>query len=309
MLLLFNILLLFSTVYSQEGSNPFDLTPRLDPAELLTPAETIETELDEPQNPFDLSPRLGGTVRGEEAEALESPIELPGVRKVEELEIESQKEASTTSPSVALLTISLGLLGLTALVLIFLRSLYGKIYRALFNDNLLSQLYREREAGAIGSFLLTYLIFFLGAAFFLQMTLAHFGYTAYSNFWQQYLLCLGAVSGVLIFKHFLLALLGYIFPTEKETRRYSFTIMIFSIMLGLLFVVAGFLLAFTPSELHRWIILGIGGLVILTYLLRTLRGLFIANRFVFSNTFHFLSYICAVEIGPALCLFKFLSGY
>ena len=44
----------------------------------------------------------------------------------------------------------------------------------------------------------------------------------------------------------------------------------------------------------------------LTYIFRSLRGLFVAGRFLAFHKFHFLLYICTVEIAPVLILIKLI---
>ncbi|MCB0639495.1 MAG: DUF4271 domain-containing protein, partial [Lewinella sp.] len=108
-------------------------------------------------------------------------------------------------------------------------------------------------------------------------------------------------------KHLLLAILGAIFPFRAEVKRYSFTIMVFSYLLGVVLAPACFLISYAPDNWARPLIYVVLGLIVIVYFLRSARGLFIANRFVFSHQFHFLLYICAVEIVPALTLYKVLS--
>jgi hypothetical protein len=127
--------------------------------------------------------------------------------------------------------------------------------------------------------------------------------------WSQFLYITAGITALMIIKHLLLAIIGYVFPVEKETSRYSFTIMVFAIVLGLFLTIGTVILAYAPAEYHRLIIYICLGTLLAVYLLRSFRGLFIANRFIFNYQFHFLSYICAVEIGPALCLFKYLTDF
>ncbi|PSR12559.1 MAG: hypothetical protein DA408_13075 [Bacteroidetes bacterium] len=291
----------------QNAGNPFELTPRLGAeAAAVTAPATNPTAT--PGNPFDLQPRLQPGVEHTPAIGADNPeVEITSKNPAAELPVEG---APLPTPiQGTLLLITLGLLTVATLTLIFFRSLYAKAYRGLFNDNLLTQLYREREAGAIGSFIITYIVFFLSAGLFIILTLQHFGHAPRGSFWRQYVSTTLAIMVLFVAKHLVLALMGYIFPVAKEARRYSFTIMAFAMVLGLFLTGGSVLLAYAPPEWHRWVIYGVAGLVVATYVLRSLRGLFIANRFIFNYLFHFLSYICAVEIGPALCLYKLLTTY
>jgi hypothetical protein len=50
-------------------------------------------------------------------------------------------------------------------------------------------------------------------------------------------------------------------------------------------------------------------LIILFYISRQLRGLFIAMPYIFSYKFHFLLYLCTIEIAPLAVLYKFFQPY
>lgn len=307
------VLLLWSgmVLQAQDGSNPFELTPRLDPAAQVVEEEPVETADPADTNPFE----VGATTEAP-ATSVPAPTGNPfdvAVGEEEPVEevapLEELLPEMTDSGDGTRLLISLLMLTLTALSLLFFRSLYLKCYRALFNDNLLSQLYREREAGALGSFLLTYLLFFIAAGFFIAQVGAYWKVLPAGQLGYNTLMIMAGVAGLLLFKHLVLAIIGYVFPIGKETRRYSFAIMVFWIIGGLILSAGGLLLSYAP-EGSELILIGVtlAGLLIL-FLLRTLRGFFIANRFIFNSQFHFLSYICAVEIGPALCFLKFLTDF
>ncbi len=313
------------TLGAQNTSNPFELSPRLDPAAQLEQAE-VQDDTTNGANPFDLQ-RAGQLVtpprNTTSTDTSGNPFDLvvpvtptdpksseivvaKGAEEAQETLTESQKD---TGADGNLLLITSLLLSAATLSIIFFRGMYLKAYRALFNDNLLSQLYREREAGALGIFLITYAVFFLAAGFFTVLALRHWGYLGKEGLWSQFLYITTALTALMAIKHLLLAVIGYVFPVEKETSRYSFTIMVFAIILGLFLIIGTVILAYAPAEYHRLIIYICLGTLLTVYLLRSFRGLFIANRFIFNYQFHFLSYICAVEIGPALCLFKYLTDF
>jgi len=50
-------------------------------------------------------------------------------------------------------------------------------------------------------------------------------------------------------------------------------------------------------------------LILVSILFRGLRGLFIARRFFAWHKFHFLLYLCTVEIAPAIVLIKLILQY
>lgn len=318
------VLFLLACVWgtAQNSSNPFELVPRLAPEAQVTEAPET-TEEASPSNPFDIAPRITTPTTPEATppSANQNPFDIVSQEESSvEAPVQEEEDAvddvaleelvpDAVAPSGVRLAIALLILVFAAACLLFFRGLYGKCYRALFNDNLLSQLYREREAGALGSFLIMYLVFFLGGGFFVALAGQYFNYFPKESLWQSTWYGVLGLLALLIFKHITLAILGYVFPLGKETSRYSFTIMVFSIIGGLILSLGALLLAYAPEGAEQILIWGSLGLIVLLYLLRSLRGFFIANRFIFNNQFHFLSYICAVEIGPALCFFKLLTDF
>ena len=72
-------------------------------------------------------------------------------------------------------------------------------------------------------------------------------------------------------------------------------------------VPANILIAYAPQTMTSSLVYAAIGLVGLVYLFRSLRGLFIANRFLLFHKFHFLLYICTVEIAPIIIFLKLLQ--
>lgn len=314
-----------------QNTNPFELQPRLSPTEQIIQESIVEQttsneDINSSNNPFELAPRL-------EKIALIHEIPAQGARKTDtdnpfDLTTTTRNTAPVPTPAAlkssppleagktplpsttnegTLLAVIVGLLLTMTISLLFFREVYTKIYRALFNDNLLSQLYREREAGNFGEYLVTYLVFFLCAGVCLALTLRQLQHEITSGFLWQILYCVTGVTVLFLSKHLLLAIIGYIFPIQRVTGRYSFMIMIFSIFLSLLLAVASTAFAYAPEGWHLTLLFGTGALILLTYIWRSIRGLFQTNHLLFGYPFHFLSYICAIEIGPALVLIKLLT--
>lgn len=302
---------------AQGTGNPFDLGPRL-PEAAAAPAATAPLVS---SNPFDVgtavaaAPVPAATDSAATGATQANPFEVtagtantppPPVRTPNGAAVAPLPGATDTTYQGMLLGIVVLVLGMGTVLFIFFRTLLYKTYTALFNDNLLSQLYRERKSGAIGQFVLSYLLFFMGAALFLSLTAGHFGHLTHLSLWERFVLLLGAIGGAYLLKHAGLALLGYIFPVKKEVSMYSFTVMIFAIAMGIVLMFGSVLLAYAQESWRIWIIYGTGGSLLLLLLLRSARGLFIGSRFIFNYKFHFISYLCAVELGPTLCLIKFL---
>lgn len=327
----FLLFILFSfsiLAYAQNGHNPFDLSTPSTEKEVKPPKETLKTTNNNPfnlqekediqanaieqpklekavnNNPFDLSVTDNGTLDEKNKTSI-STRPVPDMTS----SLEEDKQNASTKQNGWILVLILFVLTVTTFVFIFFRSLYSKIYKAVFSNNQLSLLYRERQGGMVGSFFVAYGLFFLSAGLFIYLALVDLNKLPPGDVLKNYSLITIGLAAIFIAKHLLLSLIAYLFPIRKEVRIYSFTIMIFAIILGVIISFADFILAYSPEGVKMFIMYFMGLLFLLIYLLRSLRGLFIANRFVFNYFFHFLLYLCAVEIAPALVIYKMIFNF
>ncbi|NUO02541.1 MAG: DUF4271 domain-containing protein [Saprospiraceae bacterium] len=292
--LVFAFLITVGFANGQTSENPFDLAFRISapaPASAVAPAGING-------NPFDLSaptqPGRKVTAKSGIAKKIIKPHRPPNPARY---------------PGFLLGAMLVSLLLLTFFITFF-RNLYGRAYQAMLNDNLLNQAYRDRQSGTGQAYMILYSLFFINGGLFLFLLLRHEkivlpGETHFANL----VYCLGAVMAVFLFKHLLLWVIGAIFPIQKEISAYSFTIMIFGIMMSMFLGPANFMIAYAPEGLTGWLINGTLCVLALFYLLRSLRGLFIANNYLVYYKFHFLLYLCVVEIVPALALVKIISNH
>jgi len=105
-------------------------------------------------------------------------------------------------------------------------------------------------------------------------------------------------------KHLALNIISNVLPISKDIKQYSFTIVIFGIILGLLLIPANVLIAFGSPGMTKILIYGSLTSILLLYLFRILRSLFIASRYITLHKFHFFMYLCTVEIAPLAVLVK-----
>ncbi|MCB0661488.1 MAG: DUF4271 domain-containing protein [Saprospiraceae bacterium] len=284
-------LLLQTMVFAQSG-NPFDLTPRLTEQQ-----DTIVEENVPSGNPFDI---IGKKAKKEEDKR---STETPIFKKPKEISVPVENAGSK---GTFLFTLIVGMLVLAAIFMTLLREFIGKVYHAFLNDNLLNQLHREQGPIASFPFQMLYILTFVIMGIFLYLLLDHYHSLPYTSPWKNLFASIGMVAGVFIAKHIFLGFLAWLFPIEKEIRVYSFTIMVFNIMLGLVLIPFNVIIAYAPTEVVVVsIYIGLG-ILALIYLFRQLRSLFAASRYLAFHKLHFLLYLCAVEIAPVLVLIKMI---
>lgn len=298
--LLLSAAVLLSTAIAlnaQSTASPFDLLPRI---QATAPADSVVT-IAVSKNPFDII----------KLRPFDQPSRVPQkglIYKKDKIKPLTAKEKETNYRRFLFVTILSMFIVLTLIVTIF-RILIEKIWKAFLNDNLLNQLHREQSSGLAVAYVVLYTLFFINGGLFAFLAARHFGISFSSSNVYALLLCMGAIAGFFIAKHFVLWLLGFVFPISKEVNTYQFTIMIFNIVLGLVLVPIVLFIAYAPASTTWLVLYGAVGLLGLIYLFLSLRGLFIANRFMAGNKFHFLLYLCAVEISPLLVIYKVATAY
>lgn len=331
-------------ILAQDAKNPFELTTRLDatatpeaatpippatnPLEITTPRNTA-TETDTATEETETEEIIIEPETNDEAEPenividTENPFEMiTSTRKQETTAITeaTPKPTKTTSTSTApsgvktvpldtkntgsLFGIVLGLCLLLAFLFAGFRSSFNKAIQNITNANILKQSYREMST--IGQMPLNvwYIFSWISMGVFVFLLMRYYGFGLTESYLGNLAYCIGIVSALMLLKHGVLFLIGAIFPTEKEVQLYNFLIIIFGVALGVFLVPANISIAYLPSNMVIYAIYVALALVALFYLLRSFRGLMISNRLLSFHRFHFLLYICAVEIAPVIILLK-----
>lgn len=245
--------------------NPFDVVPHRAPG-VSTALASNETER---FNPFAILPRGGG---------------LPGR---------------------VLFTMLMAILGLLTFSVAANRSAVGKAWQSFLNDNALSLAQRE-ASGIVGStpYYLLYVNFLLNAGMFIFLVTHVFQGESFYNV-RFLLFCFGVAAVAFLFKHVLVNFVSYLFHLDQESRRYNFLIVIFNCVLGLFLVPFNLLIAFTENSQYKvLLVFWMLGVVTIFYLYRTIRAGRQGGKFLSSTPFHFLLYLCTVEIAPVLFLAK-----
>lgn len=201
--------------------------------------------------------------------------------------------------------------GILLLLLVVGVSLVGNTYRksvlSFLNDNMFNQFYREREGRGALPYYILYMIFFINLGFFLVLMLQHYQVTLpISNFYLQWSALSGALFLLFMFKQLLLLYIGSIFPIRKDMSKYIFLIVVMAITLGAALIVLNLLLAYGPEGSAQTVIYVSLGIIALFYVFRSIRALFIANKYLVFHRFHFLLYICTVEIAPVVIILRYL---
>ncbi len=299
---------------AQEKQNPFDLNHRLNEKK----EQSKEEINDSTENPFELLSRKAvvSTIQSTPTEEKKSgnPFDInKSSEKITSLEktisespppIKNENTPKGEETSGFLFWALLLMMIFLALEITFFKSLIGKVYRAFTNDNILKLLHREQRNIIAFPYLLLYIFFFVSFGIFSFLTFHYFGFVPKSL--SVLLYCIVGLSLIFLIKHILLKIVELIFPVQKEIKQYSFSLVVFSSILGFALVPFNIIVAFASPSIAKLALYGglitIFGIIVFCIL----RGLFIASKYLSFHKFHFFLYLCTVEIAPALVIIKIL---
>jgi len=325
-LLLLSLLAVSTGLYAQKGNNPFELPNRIPllKEKTLNNIDSITTDsLDEapatnptitPSNPFEVNtikvPETPVNSTSKLGADNQNPFEIKKQtftrtkkNKVKATKKKAILKAGPLSKKFKLWMTIIFVTLLTLLVNIY-KSFLLKVYRSFLNDNFLKMIHRDYGTATMIPYLILYAFSLMLIGIFLFLVLNHYKFSFFSSPLLDLLASVGGVFGIFLIKHLVLQIISTIFPISKEIGQYSFTIIIFGIIVGLLLFPSILLILYAPSNLTVPLIYGTFAVVVLIYLYRILRSLFIGLKYISLHKFHFFVYLCTIEIAPLLILLK-----
>ena len=315
--LLIGFLLIFwSYFYGQHQNNPFEIKARLSAIDssLMTSPIVAAKALRDTIQVDSLKNEVISTVKSK------NPFEVNHVplrkRTVNNIMLETANSTSgsiktlikSTTPSSRAFIFWITLATLLLLVVATTSSsgLLSKITKALLNENLLKLEYRNQKNTSL-EYILLYVVFIINASIFIVLAFDYFGVMELSI--KTFFKTLLGVTIIYILKHLSIVLAGIIFPIEKETSLYNFTIQIFNLFMGVIFVPVNIFLAFGPEKMAEITLYTTLGIIIILLIVRYIRGFTISINYFFRNIIAFFTYLCAMEIAPILVLVRFLQQF
>lgn len=169
------------------------------------------------------------------------------------------------------------------------------------------QLYRDSATGVRIASVWLNINFVLIISIYIYLLNSYFQlYTGNERF---LLLLIGGVSFLLIARYSLLKIIASLFPFKKEINFYHFNELQINRVTGILILPFAIVIAFSPSVISYYAVLLSIGILAAMLLFRYLRGFIIGGEYFARNKFHFLIYICTLEIAPIVILVKLLKEW
>lgn len=191
---------------------------------------------------------------------------------------------------------------------LFYAKYFVPVFEAAYNYQLSIKLFRDKNA------ILQRISFAMNTVFVLSLALFSYLLLSYYDVYrfgfsdiQVYLVLVVAITLMYVIKTISSKILGYLFVYRELFAEYVHHVFIYKKSIGVYLIPISLLLAYAPDGFnHIYMISGIV-IVVLLYLLRTLRTIkiFISSSVSF---FYMILYLCSLEILPILILVKFLKG-
>ncbi|OAV43494.1 DUF4271 domain-containing protein [Lewinella sp. 4G2] len=297
MYVLFLLLSLGGELGAQDRSNPFEITARLPQSTRVGDTTVAQGP---PLTPFDIR-RGPGTVNPSNS----APAAAQNLPRSGPLVIQT---ADPNKGKGAIVAIQLILLvGLASLWVLF-GGLLRQCIRGTVNESLMNQLYTRRSGGEETALWICYSFYFLVIGFFLHLLTAHYSVGLGRNVWLSWLTYSLVAAAAVNLKQWVVWVVGRLFPVRKETSRYAFVLMVFSILAGIVFVPINLGVSYAPENLRVTFLYAGVAVAALLYFLHLTRGFFIIGPVAATRPVHLLLYICAIEIAPLLLFYRYLNS-
>ena len=282
----------------QKSDTPNQSKPKLK----LNPSTT--SGLQDVSIPFNVIPPKEGSYQQGTSNNTNSPpdnITTPNLSELksnlDQFKAATLKEEGTISKNVWFV-IYIFLFLLAAVAINFNRSYPMALIKATYNQNQLRILFKDAFKGNhVLIFSILYLLFIINGGIFLYQSIRIFELGQISL-----LLAIGLILAIYLLRHFVLFTLGLAFPLTREALLFSYTIGIHNLALGLALMLINILLSFVDPETGKMLIFSGLSIVLVMYVLRQVRGLLNNMPLILSDKFHFIIYLCTVEIAPWLLL-------
>jgi hypothetical protein len=204
------------------------------------------------------------------------------------------------------------LLFLAALV-VFVKSFYARffieLWKSYFNFNNAIQMMRQQDISFSIPGILLSINFYMAMAilFFLQIHRQQSNIV--KNQWLIIPVLLIGIVGYVFFRFFLYRFSAFLFSRKNEIQTVAFLDLMQVEFLGIILVPINLVLAFgSPTILNAvWLICY--GLLSAMLIYRTVIAWRIGGGLLLGNFFHFILYICTVEIAPIMILLKIVQQW
>lgn len=195
--------------------------------------------------------------------------------------------------------------------LVFMRVSYAREFSEVFQIfkplGINQQIFRDNFGIVrLGAFLLS-LNSALTIGVFLFLVALNFHFIP--PYWWLMCIALIIAGAVLVARFGVMRIAGSLFPFKKEINFYQFNEVQLNRVTGIVLLPLLFFIAFAPQLVSQIVMMVSIGVVIAIILFRYLRGFSIGGDYFAKHKFHFLVYICTLEIAPLVIFVKLVMDW
>jgi hypothetical protein len=219
-----------------------------------------------------------------------------------------QNEMKRTYP-YWVIYIFLFLLALITFVRVQYTKEFNEVFYVMRSNIITQQIYREAPSSGLRiAYFLLNLNFIIILGIWLLYIIKKTGYFRIYDDWVLLSAITALIILVMVLRYLFLLLASLMFSAGKEISYYNYNELQIFRCAGLILFPVLALLYFSPQPYSK--IFFMFSLVIIGtfFLYRYLRGFEIGKAYFFRNIFHFLIYICTLEIAPILIGIRFVSN-
>jgi hypothetical protein len=207
-----------------------------------------------------------------------------------------------------ILLLLIGLFSIVAYIRLVNRTYFKRLWMSVFNYSYTVSFFKEKNLGFVFFNYLCEFVFYISGGILISLISTYYGLELPIKDESVKLLVITLVFAVLVnLQKIFIWLTGYIFGFYRITNEYLFYYGTLSKLMGIFFLVIGFITYFLERESQAFFIYLIFFTVGSMFIIRTLRVvlIFFTNKI---SLYYLILYFCALEIIPVLLLVK-LSIY
>jgi len=272
------------------------------------------------QNPFDFANRLPKSKQDSLISLTTksfNPFDIPNKREVKkrlqltgpthEKTVKSLQFNKQAIPQENLFWVNFSVIFFIAFISAISRSVFKKIMDSLFNFKKLKIFQREVVNFFLVPMVLLSVFWIFNLSLFLYFLCHYYSIELFDgSLSSQIFKTFGCVLVIFCIKHLLWFFVSRVFPIQKEMDQFQFSVVNFHIAVGLFLLPINLILCYIPVNfIQFFLVLGII-LVSSIFMFRAITGLILGSKYIFAANFHFLLYLCTIEIAPFLVLLKLI---
>ncbi len=172
---------------------------------------------------------------------------------------------------------------------------YADFIKLLFSDKY-TKVYRDSIHLKSGFTISLFLVQIISFAFFIQLTMSHFGYASKTD-WIQFVQITNFLVFFILSKFLIEKIIATAFNMDEFVDQFILQKITYRCYIGL-FILPINLFIFYNDVISRTVLIIIIGLILIINVLTYLISIKNYQNLIFSKMFYFILYLCALEIAP-----------